>query len=156
MLLINNSVAFMATGTSDYMGYFHERLFMATEVTPPLYWIPPPPHTDWISLCLFSLDEWWNSLCVFFLNHSVLDLFSSPIKWGQCVPEPESVKWNRCVPESESNKWNFFIPELNLGKVFWNQNRLNTRTFFIIHCIGLMCFRSRIFSTELICFGSRI
>lgn len=33
----------MATGASDYMGYFHEKdLFTAAEVTPPLYWIPLP------------------------------------------------------------------------------------------------------------------
>lgn len=52
MLPINNSAAYMATGASDRMGYFHETdLFTAVEVTAPLYWIPPSQtQTDFQSL----------------------------------------------------------------------------------------------------------
>lgn len=72
----------MATGASDYMAYFHEKHCLWPLKSPHLgIGFPlPPAHTltEFLSVS-FSLSA-GPALCVVFLNHSVLDLFSSPIK----------------------------------------------------------------------------
>ena len=78
----------MATGASDYMAYFHEKHCLWPLKSPHLaigFPLPPSAHTHThthtlnLSPSLFHLVP-GPALCVVFLNHSVLDLFSSPIK----------------------------------------------------------------------------
>lgn len=67
MLLINNSVAFMATGASDYMGYTQKNKKKTC------LWSEKSTHLGFG----FSLPQIQNGLsgpCVV-LNYSVLDLF---------------------------------------------------------------------------------
>lgn len=60
MLLINNSVARVATGASDYKGYIHFQVILPT---------------DGISPSLLDRPLVWSLLLLFFFNRSVLDLF---------------------------------------------------------------------------------
>lgn len=116
----------MATGALEYVGYFHEKDVYghwnrSTSVLDSFSPSPPIKNRQNFCLSLFHLAWDWPSCGL--RESLVLHLFSAPIKYGWCVPEPERetdafCKRNPIIGTNVLQKKNL----LNGTDVFGDQN----------------------------------